>query len=193
MKESKIYRKIWIMENGPIPVDTNGRTYEIHHIDGNRENNEITNLQCVSIEEHYKIHYDNGDYGACVLIAKRMNLPPDHLSSIQKGIKRPGIGGVKKGTIPWNKGKSGYTLNISEQGKLKKLESNISTRKVKQHDIIQILENYNNQIEISDERIGKIQKNGKIFTYKRAFAEHFAKQFNVTSNCIIRILNNHNV
>jgi hypothetical protein len=52
----KKYRKIWEDVNGPIPVDGEGRTYHIHHIDGNRNNNSIENLQCVSIEEHYNIH-----------------------------------------------------------------------------------------------------------------------------------------
>ena len=30
----KNYRKIWVERHGPIPLDENGRTYEIHHIDG---------------------------------------------------------------------------------------------------------------------------------------------------------------
>ena len=41
------------------------------------------------------------------MIAKRMNLPSNYISTIQTGKKRPGIGGVKKGNIPWNKGKKG--------------------------------------------------------------------------------------
>lgn len=193
MKESKIYRKIWIKENGPIPKDELGRTFEIHHIDGNRNNNSISNLQCLSIQEHYDIHYKNGDYGACVMIAKRMNLPPDYISKIQTGVKRPGIGGVKKGTIPWNKGKTGYSLNLSEEGKAKKLQANLRSRKINQTEIDIIIEKYKNNIKIPDERIDKIQQNGKIFTYKRAFAEHISKQYKVSTNCIIRILKKHNV
>lgn len=50
------YRKLWVNINGNIPKDECGRSYEIHHIDGNRKNNDITNLLCVSIEEHYDIH-----------------------------------------------------------------------------------------------------------------------------------------
>jgi hypothetical protein len=50
------YRKIWITLKGEIPKDEFGRSYEIHHIDGNRKNNSIDNLMCVSIEEHYEIH-----------------------------------------------------------------------------------------------------------------------------------------
>lgn len=51
------YRKIWEDNFGPIPKDENGRSYEIHHKDGNTENNDLSNLMCVSIKEHYDIHY----------------------------------------------------------------------------------------------------------------------------------------
>ena len=66
------YRKIWTQYNGPIPVDEHGRSYEIHHIDGNRENNSIENLQCLSAEDHYKLHYEKGEYFAAHLIAQRI-------------------------------------------------------------------------------------------------------------------------
>jgi len=51
------YRKIYEQYYGPIPRDEQGRSYEIHHIDGNHSNNDPTNLKCVSIQEHYDIHY----------------------------------------------------------------------------------------------------------------------------------------
>jgi len=66
------YRKIWKDANGPIPIDEQGRSYDIHHIDGNRKNNLLENLMCVSIEEHYKIHLEQGDWGACHAIELRM-------------------------------------------------------------------------------------------------------------------------
>jgi len=50
------YRKLWEQNYGPIPKDETGRTYDIHHIDGNRKNNSLDNLICLSIEDHYKIH-----------------------------------------------------------------------------------------------------------------------------------------
>lgn len=58
---SNYYRKIWEDAYGPIPKDDQGRSYEIHHIDGNRNNNELSNLMCVSIEDHIKIHTNQGD------------------------------------------------------------------------------------------------------------------------------------
>ena len=45
------YRKIYEYHFGEIP---NG--YHIHHIDGNALNNDISNLVCISAEEHTKIH-----------------------------------------------------------------------------------------------------------------------------------------
>ena len=74
------YRKIWESINGPIPKDQNGKSYEIHHIDGDRTNNHISNLRLVTMQEHYEIHYNQGDYGACQAIAMRMNLMVDDLS-----------------------------------------------------------------------------------------------------------------
>jgi len=50
------YRKIWESHHGKIPFDSEGRVYDIHHIDGDRNNNEIINLICLSLEDHYKLH-----------------------------------------------------------------------------------------------------------------------------------------
>jgi hypothetical protein len=68
------YRKIWEeYYKQAIPKDDKGRSYEIHHIDGNRANNSIENLLCVSIEEHWRVHISRGEMGAANLIAKRFN------------------------------------------------------------------------------------------------------------------------
>lgn len=51
------YRKIWEEHNGQkIP-----KGHHIHHIDGNKKNNSPENLQCCSPEEHWLIHYIQGD------------------------------------------------------------------------------------------------------------------------------------
>lgn len=79
-----IYRRIYEQYFGPIPKDEQGRSYEIHHIDGNRKNNDISNLACMPIAEHYDTHYIQGDWGACYAIAKRMKLDPILLSELSK-------------------------------------------------------------------------------------------------------------
>jgi HNH endonuclease len=76
------YRLIYEQTYGPIPVDSEGKTYDIHHLDGNRENNDPSNLIALSVEEHYKIHYDQGDWGACLALSVRMKMSPEQISEM---------------------------------------------------------------------------------------------------------------
>jgi hypothetical protein len=63
------YRKIWETHHKiKIPEG-----FEIHHIDGDRDNNLIENLKCVSIEEHLEIHKKQEDWGAVQAILARMD------------------------------------------------------------------------------------------------------------------------
>lgn len=82
------YRKIWESVYGPIPKDENGRSYEIHHIDGNHSNNSVENLKLVTIEEHYNIHLQQKDYGACWSIANRMNVPVEVSKKLQSELSK---------------------------------------------------------------------------------------------------------
>lgn len=52
-----IYRKIYKTFYGQIPKDSNGRSYDIHHIDGDKTNNSILNLVALSIQDHYDVYY----------------------------------------------------------------------------------------------------------------------------------------
>lgn len=80
---SEHYRKIYERHHGPIPKEDNGRSYEVHHIDGDHSNNEPLNLVAITLQEHYDIHYSQGDYGACRLMAiQRMNKTPEEISEI---------------------------------------------------------------------------------------------------------------
>jgi hypothetical protein len=124
---SKNYRKIYEQHYGPIPKDSDGRTYEIHHIDGDRNNNDPSNLLCISIQEHYDIHYQQGDWAACLVMAGRMKISPQlkselsrkaQLNLVEQGIHpssrrtssdftpewRANISAAKKGKQTWNKG-----------------------------------------------------------------------------------------
>ena len=74
------YRKIWEMHhNKKIPEG-----YEIHHIDGNKNNNDIDNLKCVSIEEHLDIHHQQNDHGAVQAILMRMTLDEEKRKEIRR-------------------------------------------------------------------------------------------------------------
>jgi hypothetical protein len=98
MKRTKDYRKIWELHYGAIPQDHSGRKYEIHHIDGNRNNNTITNLKLVTIQEHYDLHYSQGDWAACQAISRRLKLSPEENSELCRklALKR-----VAEGTNPF--------------------------------------------------------------------------------------------
>lgn len=73
------YRSIYTQNFGTIPVG-----YDIHHIDGNHANNDPKNLKAVSLQEHYDIHYAQGDWGACNMIANRINLGPEIRSELAR-------------------------------------------------------------------------------------------------------------
>jgi len=51
-----IHRDIWIYYNGEIPTDD---TYEIHHKNENKADNDISNLQLLTKSEHHKLHILN--------------------------------------------------------------------------------------------------------------------------------------
>jgi hypothetical protein len=76
------YRHIFIKHYGPIPIDSDGRSYDIHHIDGNHQNNDPSNLQAVTLQEHYNIHFSLGQYLACQMIAHRMSLSTSEMSRL---------------------------------------------------------------------------------------------------------------
>ena len=109
---SKNYRKIYEKYHGPIPIDTEGRTYDIHHIDGNHKNNNPNNLVAVSIQEHHDIHQSQGDWGACSAILMRMKISPDELSrrASEYGIQR-----TKEGKNAFSGGR------ITREGNAKRL------------------------------------------------------------------------
>lgn len=78
------YRQIYKEYYGEIPTDSNGITFDIHHIDGNRRNNNISNLKAISVKEHYEIHKSQGDWLACNMISSRLNLTLEEKLEINK-------------------------------------------------------------------------------------------------------------
>lgn len=76
------YRLIYEQNHGPIPVDSEGKTYDIHHIDGDRNNNDPSNLIALSIKAHYDLHKKQGDWGACVALSVRMKMTVEEISDM---------------------------------------------------------------------------------------------------------------
>jgi hypothetical protein len=111
------YRKIYENHHGPIPKEENGRTYEIHHIDGDHSNNDPTNLIAVAIQEHYDIHYARGEFGACFKIAYRMKISPEELTELAK--KHNGSR-AEQGLLPMqiaSKNGTHHWFELAKQGK----------------------------------------------------------------------------
>lgn len=93
------YRKIYESHYGPIPKDQFGRSLEIHHIDGDHNNNDISNLKLVTIEEHYQIHLEQEDYGACLIMSHRMKISPEEKSKLASNFQ---TNRVRNGMHPWS-------------------------------------------------------------------------------------------
>lgn len=49
-----LHRSVWEFHNGPIPEG-----YVVHHIDGERDHNDLENLQCMPSGEHGRMHMDD--------------------------------------------------------------------------------------------------------------------------------------
>jgi hypothetical protein len=76
---------------------------EIHHINGNHYDNRIENLKLVTIDEHYNIHLENGDFIQCLMIQKRMEISPEERSRIQsEASKISNKKRLEEGTHNWN-------------------------------------------------------------------------------------------
>ena len=83
------HRWAWEQANGPIPAD-----HDIHHADGDRLNNDLGNLACVTKTEHKRIH------GGCVKRDDGSWLKPCSV-----------CGGLKPvGTADWYISKEGWPL-----------------------------------------------------------------------------------
>ena len=170
------YRTLWIKHNGDIPLDENGRSYEIHHIDGDSSNNSLENLMCVSIEEHFKIHFEQGDYQAAALIAGRIEgLNPKEISALV----------LKEKKNPWQKenrnGPLGNEFTSKTASKMAKeraskglLPGQVNAKAGKHH---WQTEEHSNKIAESNKRfrntVTVTDKNGKS---KRIEKEMFEKQ-----------------
>lgn len=49
--ERRLHRAVWVYHNGKIP-----KGMHVHHIDGNKDNNDISNLTLLSAKEHMGLH-----------------------------------------------------------------------------------------------------------------------------------------
>jgi hypothetical protein len=102
------------------------------------------------------------------------------------GYDRKGIGGVKKGNIPWNKGRSGC---FSEET-IKKFKNTrngkVYSRKLTDTQIKEIRKLYNEKPEI--EGVGDIMRNGRKMSYIQAFCKKYCSEYNITIQGMKRVV-----
>jgi hypothetical protein len=105
------YRRLYRKIHGEIPIDEDGRSFDIHHMDGNKENNSPENLVALSIKDHYQIHYDQGDWGSCWSISLRMSISPEEKSEISRRIA---LKRVEDGTNPFLDGERARRVQLEK-------------------------------------------------------------------------------
>jgi hypothetical protein len=92
---------------------------DIHHIDRDHFNNEPSNLQAVTLEEHYNIHKSQNDYYACFMISQRMKIKPDDWTEMAK---KNGLAQAKEnikngvGLIHWAKNNPDKAKKACQKG-----------------------------------------------------------------------------
>jgi hypothetical protein len=151
MAETKKHRKIFVKNYGPIPEG-----YDIHHIDGNHSNNDPVNLKAVSLQEHFDIHYSQGDYAAANRIAQRMGMSKEERSKICS------LAAIKAN----NEGRCGFKLgHASEAGKKGGLKGGQYAKENKT-GIFALSPEKNKQRHLNSV-ISKLIKNGKASAWPR--------------------------
>ncbi len=145
-----------------------------------------TNPEIFDMEETYVTKYDTYNNG--------LNLTRDgkpstkHRSSGYKfsNETRKKMSDIKKRDFkPWNKGKS-YKMRpeVSEFRKGKQWGPTVLT----EEKVVKIIELYLERAPLVDDRIGKIQRNGRPFSYEHAFAQKYGEVFEISSARIRQII-----
>lgn len=111
------------------------------------------------------------------MIPNGWNLSPGGEYAMSSGYSRKGIGGAKKGRIPWNKGKVG----CFSEDTIAKMQN---TRKGKAHTnkflhlVLPILKRFKDHPKIDG--VGERGPNGIVLTQERAFAKKYAAEYGMT-------------
>lgn len=104
-----------------------------------------------------------------------------------EGYSRKGIGGVKKGNVPWNKGKKNAFSEKTKENWSKKRKGIIHSSKLNEEQVREIRKLYESKPFIDG--VGNKSKNGKILTYDRLFSKKYHSFYNVTEQNILKIIN----
>ena len=116
------------------------------------------------------------------------NISPGGEYAKFSGYCRKGIGGVKKGTQPWNKGKKNCFSKQTVEKMKKSRKGRVFSSKIKSDKLIELKELYLSKPNIPE--ANKKSANGKILSYERAFSKKYASKYGVTPENIYRIIKN---
>lgn len=114
------------------------------------------------------------------------NKPPGGDYFRNSGYRRKGIGGVKKGTSPWNKGK----INCFSEKTIKKFKQarkgKIHSSKLSENTIKEIRSRFDNHPTI--DKVNSISPNGIKLTQERAFSNTYCSEYNITATNLHNII-----
>jgi len=102
------------------------------------------------------------------------------------GYERKGIGGVKQGNIPWNKGKKGCFSKETIQRFSNTRKGIAWSRKINDEQIKQIRNLYQEHPHIDS--VGEVMKNGRKLSYIQAFCKKYSSEYNITPQGMKRII-----
>lgn len=102
-------------------------------------------------------------------------------------VDRKGIGGVKKKTTPWNKGKK----NCFSEDTIKKFKKirkgKIHSSKLNKKIVKEIRAFYDKKPKVNFE-VDKVMGNGKKMSYEQAFSKTYCTTYGITSNGLKKII-----
>lgn len=129
---SKSYVRIWENYHGKkLPENM-----EIHHIDGNKQNNDPKNLMAVTIEEHLQIHQSQKDYGAVQAILMRLNMSDEQRELLKKCASEHQKKLIEEGKHNFQKISKEEKQKISKEVGLKTLKLKIGIHKINNDPIL---------------------------------------------------------